>query len=63
MRHSEFWYRMKQVYPDPETFANDMAISELSSMTINQALSMGIEPDEIWKILVQRDPDIDNRWN
>jgi hypothetical protein len=62
MRLSEFWYRLKQVYPDAETFANDMAISELSSLTIKQALSTGLEPDEIWKILVQRDPDIDTRW-
>jgi hypothetical protein len=62
MRLSEFWYRLKQVYPDAETFANDMAISELSSLTIKQALATGLEPDEIWKILVQRDPDIDTRW-
>ncbi|MGI9198479.1 MAG: DUF3046 domain-containing protein [Candidatus Nanopelagicaceae bacterium] len=62
MRLSEFWYRMKQVYPDAETFANDMAISELGSMTIKEALATGLEPDEIWKILIQRDPDIDTRW-
>jgi hypothetical protein len=62
MRLSEFWYRLKQVYPDAETFANDMAISELGSMTIKEALTTGLEPDEIWKILVQRDPDIDCRW-
>lgn len=62
MRLSEFWYRIKQVYPDAETFANDMAISELGSMTIKEALATGLEPDEIWKILVQRDPDIDFRW-
>lgn len=63
MRISEFWYRLRQVYPDAETFATDSAINELGSMTIKEALAAGLEPDEIWKILVRREPDIDNRWN
>lgn len=63
MRISEFWYRLRQVYPDAEAFATDVAINELGSMTIKEALATGLEPDEIWKILVRREPDIDNRWN
>jgi hypothetical protein len=63
MRISEFWYRLRQVYPNAETFATDVAINELGSMTIKEALATGLEPDEIWKILVRREPDIDNRWN
>ena len=63
MRISEFWSRLNQVYADAETFARDVAITELNSMTINEALAIGLEPDEIWKILVRREPDIDNRWN
>jgi hypothetical protein len=63
MRISEFWYRLRQVYPDAHTFANDIAISELGSMTIREALATGFEPDEIWKILVRREPEIDNRWS
>ena len=63
MRISEFWYRLNQVYPDAETYAQDIAITELNSMTIKEALATGFEPDEIWKILVRRDPDIDNRWH
>lgn len=63
MRISEFWYRLRQVYPDAETFATDVAINELGSMTIKQALATGLEPDEIWKILVRREPDLDNRWS
>ena len=43
--------------------AKDMAITELGSMTIEAALAAGVEPDEIWKILARRDPDIENRWN
>ena len=63
MRISEFWYRLRQVYPDADTFANDIAISELGSKTIREALATGFEPDEIWKILVRREPEIDNRWS
>ena len=63
MRISEFWNRLNQAYADAETFARDVAITELNSMTINEALAIGLEPDEIWRILVRREPDIDNRWN
>jgi hypothetical protein len=63
VRISEFWYRLRQVYPDAETFATDVAINELGSMTIKEALATGLEPDEVWKILVRREPDIDNRWS
>ena len=63
MRISEFWNRLNQAYADAETFANDIAITELNSMTINQALASGLEPEEIWKVLVRREPDLDNRWN
>ena len=53
---------MRQVYPDAQTMASDVAITELGSKTINEALSAGFEPDEIWKILVRRDPDLENLW-
>ena len=62
MRISEFWNRLNQVYPNAETFAKDVSITELGSMTIEAALATGFEPDEIWKILVRRDPAIDQQW-
>ncbi|MFM8921227.1 MAG: DUF3046 domain-containing protein [Candidatus Nanopelagicaceae bacterium] len=62
MRISEFWQRLRQVYPDADTLATDVTITELGSMTIKEALATGLEPDEIWKILVRRDPEIDKRW-
>lgn len=62
MRISEFWDRLNQAYSNAETFAQDVTITELGSMTIKEALATGFEPDEIWKILVRREPDIDNRW-
>lgn len=62
VRISEFWYRLAQVYPNSETFAQDVSITELGSITIKEALATGFEPEEIWKILVRRDPDIEKRW-
>ena len=62
MRISEFWQRLRQVYPDADTLATDVTITELGSMTIKEALATGLEPDEIWKILIRRDPEIDKRW-
>lgn len=62
VRISEFWYRLAQVYPNSETFAQDISITELGSITIKEALATGFEPEEIWKILVRRDPDIEKRW-
>ncbi|MFM2103153.1 MAG: hypothetical protein RL740_240, partial [Actinomycetota bacterium] len=44
-------------------FATDVAINELNSMTIKEALATGLEPDEVWKILVRREPEIENRWS
>ena len=63
MRISEFWNRLNQVYPNAETMAKDVTITELGSMTIEAALATGIEPEEIWKILVRREPEIEKRWN
>ena len=62
VRISEFWNRLNQAYPNAETYAKDVHITELGSMTIEEALATGFEPNEIWKILVRREPDIDNRW-
>ena len=50
------------MYPDADTLATDVTITELGSMTIKEALATGLEPDEIWNILIRRVPEIDKRW-
>jgi hypothetical protein len=38
------------------SFCKDIAISELGSRSVDQALSDGYEADEIWKALVKSHP-------
>jgi hypothetical protein len=38
------------------SFSQDIAISELSSMTVNEALAAGREPDEIWRAVCKQCP-------
>jgi len=38
------------------SFSADIAISELGSLTVNQALSAGLEADEIWKAVCKQCP-------
>ena len=38
------------------SFSADIAISELGSLTVNQALASGREADEIWKAVCKQCP-------
>jgi hypothetical protein len=38
------------------SFSQDIAISELGSMTVNEALKAGVEADEIWKAVCRQCP-------
>jgi hypothetical protein len=38
------------------SFSADIAISELGSLTVNQALSSGRDADEIWKAVCKQCP-------
>ncbi|MSO16140.1 MAG: DUF3046 domain-containing protein [Candidatus Planktophila sp.] len=38
------------------SFAHDIAISELASMTVNEALAAGREADEIWRAVCKQCP-------
>ena len=38
------------------SFSSDIAISELGSKSVNEALAAGVEPHEIWKALCQSHP-------
>jgi hypothetical protein len=38
------------------SFSADIAISELGSLTVNQALAAGHEADEIWKAVCKQCP-------
>ena len=38
------------------SFAHDIALSELGSMTVNEALKAGVEADEIWRAVCKQCP-------
>ena len=38
------------------SFSSDIALSELESKTVNEALSAGFEPDVIWKAVCKAHP-------
>lgn len=38
------------------SFSQDIAISELKSLTVNEALKQGYEPDVIWKAVCKQCP-------
>ena len=38
------------------SFSQDIAISELGSKTVNEALAAGVEADEIWKAVCKQCP-------
>ena len=38
------------------SFSRDIAISELASMSVNEALEKGLEPDVIWKAVCRQCP-------
>ncbi len=38
------------------SFSSDIAISELESKTVNEALNAGFEPDVIWKAVCKAHP-------
>jgi hypothetical protein len=38
------------------SFSSDIALSELDSKTVNEALSAGFEPDVIWKVVCKAHP-------
>ena len=39
------------------SFSADIAISELGSKSVNEALAAGFEPDEIWRALCKAHPE------
>jgi hypothetical protein len=56
MRISELRIRLASYFPDPDTYARDIIHSELGGISVNGALELGMEPDEIWKAVVRHNP-------
>ena len=56
MRISDLRERLNLSFGTGSHFPVDIAISELGSRSVNEALEDGFEPDEIWKAVCQAHP-------
>jgi hypothetical protein len=56
LRISELRFRLSELLPDPDTYCNDFVLSELGGVTINQALAMGQESEDIWRAFLAHNP-------
>ena len=58
MRISDLRERLMLSFGDSwaSSFSTDIAISELGSRTVNEALADGYEPDEVWKAVCRAHP-------
>ena len=58
MRITELRSRMSDYFSDAATYAQDIVHSELGGQTVNQALAMGMEAGDIWKAVVEHNPEM-----
>ncbi len=56
MRISDLRERLRLSFGDGSHFPIDIALSELGSKTVNEALALGIEADQIWKAVCKAHP-------
>ncbi|MDA2962660.1 MAG: DUF3046 domain-containing protein [Actinomycetota bacterium] len=64
MRISDLRERLTLSFGDAwaPSFASDIALSELASKTVNEALAAGVEADEIWKAVCKAHPQATQRY-
>jgi hypothetical protein len=56
VRISDLRERLKLSFGEGSHFPIDIALSELGSKTVNEALELGIEADQIWKAVCKAHP-------
>jgi hypothetical protein len=62
MRISELRMRLENYFPDADTYARDIIHSELGGISVNAAIELGMEPDEIWKAVVRHNPSMAEKY-
>ena len=62
MRISELRNRIAEYFPDPDTYSMDIIHSELGGISVNSAIEIGMEPDEIWKAVIRYNPSMPDRY-
>ena len=49
---------MADYFSDSDTYARDIVHSELGGRTVNEALTAGDEPGDIWKAVIAHNPEM-----
>ena len=62
MRISELRSRLAAFLPDPDTYARDIIHSELGGISVNDAITIGMEPDDIWKAVIRHNPTMADKY-
>jgi hypothetical protein len=62
MRISELRSRLADYFPDSDTYARDIIHAELGGISVNAAIEIGMEPDEIWKAVIRRNAALGDRF-
>ncbi|MEI6407190.1 MAG: DUF3046 domain-containing protein [Actinomycetes bacterium] len=58
MRITELRSRISDYFSDADTYSRDTVHSELRGRTVNEALAAGEDPGDIWKAVVQHNPEM-----
>ena len=58
MRITELRAKLRDYFPDSDTHSQDIVLSALGSVTVNQAIERGDEPGDIWKAIVAHNPEM-----
>ena len=62
LRISELRARLTDYFPDPDTYARDIIHSELGGISVNGAIEIGMEPNEIWQGVIRHNPEMPQRY-
>ena len=62
LRILELRARIADYFPDPDTYARDIIHSELGGISVNGAIEIGMEPNEIWQGVIRHNPEMPQRY-
>ena len=62
MRITELRSRLSDYFSDSDTYSRDIVHAELGGLTVNEALTRGFEPGDIWKAVVAHNPEMPTKF-
>ena len=62
MRITELRAKLRDYFPDSDTYSQDIVLSALGGVTVNQAIKRGDEPGDIWKAVLMHNPQMPSKF-